>query len=208
MSTVIKYITSGGLYVVFGLWSFFQVLEYKYYTRVEQYDSIVENMRICKQKYGELLLKMRQLENRVDELEDILLEHNLEDLNANEIVVKEEEDLEEESLDEEILSLDSEALNKAEEEEEEEELNEVANEIAELNANEIAELNEVANEIAELNANEIAELNANEIAEVNANEIAEVNEEDDEMVDISEETYPIKNQVQNKKGWLKTILFM
>ena len=63
MSTVIKYITSGGLYVVFGLWSFFQVLEYKYYTRVEQYDSIVENMRICKQKYGELLLKMRQLED-------------------------------------------------------------------------------------------------------------------------------------------------
>ena len=208
MSTVIKYITSGGLYILVGVWSFFQVLEYKYYTRVEQYDTIVENMKICKQKYGELLLKMRQLENRVDELEDILLEHNLEDLNANEIVVKEEEDLEEESLDEEILSLDSEALNKAEEEEEEEELNEVANEIAELNANEIAELNEVANEIAELNANEIAELNANEIAEVNANEIAEVKEEDDEMVDISEETYPIKNQVQNKKGWLKTILFM
>ena len=31
---------------------------------------------------------------------------------------------------------------------------------------------------------------------------------EDEMVDISEETYPIKNQVQNKKSWLKTILFM
>lgn len=212
MSTVIKYITSGGLYVVFGIWSFFQVLEYKYYTRVEQYDSIVENMRICKQKYGELLLKMRQLEDRVDELEDILLEHNLEDLNANEIVVKEEEDLEvvkeEEDLEEEKLSLDAEALNRAE-------LN--ANEIVvkedlevELNANEIAEL-EVELE-AELNANEVEELNANEIveveelkAEVNANEVAE---EEDEMVDISEETYPIKNQAQNKKGWLKTFLFL
>jgi len=231
MSTVIKYITSGGLYVVFGLWSFFQVLEYKYYTRVEQYDTIVENMRICKQKYGELLLKMRQLEDRVDELEDILLEHNLEDDEEKEEHLEEEK---EEHLEEEKLTLDTEALNRAEEEANEivelntelntelnAELN--ANEIVvkedlevELNANEVAELEaeaELESELeSELNANEQAELNANEIveveeleAEVNANEVAE---EDDEMVDISEETYPIKNQVQNKKGWLKTILFM
>ena len=176
MSTVIKYITTGGLYVLFGVWSFFQVLEYKYYTRVEQYDTIVENMKICKQKYGELLLKMRQLEDRVDELEDILLEHNLEGG---------EEDLGEEDLEEEeTLSLDAEALKKVE-------LNEVANEIVE-ELNEVKELSEVTNEIVvdeELSA-------------------AIVEEEEDEMVDISEETYPIKNQAQNKKGWLKTILFM
>ena len=237
MSTVIKYITSGGLYILVGVWSFFQVLEYKYYTRVEQYDTIVENMKICKQKYGELLLKMRQLEDRVDELEDILLEHNLEGG---------EEDLGEEDLEEEeTLSLDAEALKKVE-------LNEVANEIVEeLNevkelANEIVEeelsevkalsaatneivveeLSEVANEIVEeLNevkalsevTNEIVE-ELNEVKELSevTNEIvvdeelsaAIVEEEEDEMVDISEETYPIKNQAQNKKGWLKTILFM
>ena len=31
---------------------------------------------------------------------------------------------------------------------------------------------------------------------------------DTELVDISEETYPVKQQKHNKKGWLKTILFM
>ena len=136
MSTVIKYITTGGLYVLFGLWSFFQVLEYKYYTRVEQYDTIVENMRICKQKYIELLVKMTQLENRVDELEDILLEHNLdgEDLD-------EEEELEEE---EEQLSLDAEALKKAELEE----LNEVKE--VEQMANEEVITNVVENELSEV----------------------------------------------------------
>ena len=183
MSTVIKYITTGGLYVLFGLWSFFQVLEYKYYTRVEQYDTIVENMRICKQKYIELLVKMTQLENRVDELEDILLEHNLdgEDLD-------EEEELEEE---EEQLSLDAEALKKAELEE----------------LNEVKEVEQMANEDV-ITTEEEKELN--EVSEVNEVKEAETVAEslEDEMVDISEETYPIKNQAQNKKGWLKTILFM
>jgi hypothetical protein len=190
MSTVIKYITSGGLYVLFGTWSFFQVLEYKYYTRVEQYDTIVENMKICKQKYGELLLKMRQLENRVDELEDILLEHNLEG-----------------ELEEETLSLDSEALKKAELEEA---LNAVTNEIVVVEA-----LSAVTNEIVveeALSANEIVEeaLSAAIVdEELEEEELTKVKESlEDEMVDISEETYPIKNQAQNKKGWLKTILFL
>ena len=50
----------------------------------------------------------------------------------------------------------------------------------------------------------------NEIEEKELNEVIETVAEslEDEMVDISEETYPIKNQVQNKKGWLKTILFL
>ena len=50
----------------------------------------------------------------------------------------------------------------------------------------------------------------NEVSEVNEVKEAETVAEslEDEMVDISEETYPIKNQAQNKKGWLKTILFM
>jgi hypothetical protein len=206
MSSVINYITTGGLYVLFGVWSFFQVLEYKYYTRVEQYDTIVENMRICKQKYGELLLKMRQLEDHVDELEDILLEHNLEDLNANEIVVKEEEtDLGgAERLEEEKLSLESESLKRAELNVNEivvkEELNEVKEE--ELNAAIVKEALSLESE-EELNAAKEEEEELNEAKE----ELNEVKEED-EMVDISEETYPIKNQAQNKKGWLKTILFL
>ena len=189
MSTVIKYITTGGLYVLFGLWSFFQVLEYKYYTRVEQYDTIVENMRICKQKYIELLVKMTQLENRVDELEDILLEHNLdgEDLDEEEEEdLDEEEELEEEE--EEQLSLDAEALKKAELEE----------------LNEVKEVEQMANEevITNVVEKEVSEVNEVKEAETVAESL------EDEMVDISEETYPIKNQAQNKKGWLKTILFM
>ena len=186
MSTVIKYITSGGLYVLFGAWSFFQVLEYKYYTRVEQYDTIVENMKICKQKYGELLLKMRQLENRVDELEDILLEHNLEG---------ELEEALEEALEEETLSLDFEALKKAELEED---TNEIVEEALSAVTNEIVveeEISAVTNEIV------VKE-------ELSAAIVESVASLEDEMVDISEETYPIKNQVQNKKGWLKTILFL
>ena len=188
MSTVIKYITTGGLYVLFGLWSFFQVLEYKYYTRLEQYDTIVENMRICKQKYIELLVKMTQLENRVDELEDILVEHNLdgeEDL--------EEDDLEED-LEEEKLSLDAEALKKAELEE----------------LNKVKEVEQMANEDVITN---VIENELNEVSEVKEKVVTTEEETvaeslEDEMVDISEETYPIKNQAQNKKGWLKTILFM
>ena len=190
MSTVIKYITTGGLYVLFGLWSFFQVLEYKYYTRVEQYDTIVENMRICKQKYIELLVKMTQLENRVDELEDILVEHNLdgEDLDEDleeEAEEEEEEEEEDEELEEEKLSLDTEALKKAELEE----------------LNKVKEVEQMTNEDVITN---VIEKELNEVKEEET--VAESLE--DEMVDISEETYPIKNQAQNKKGWLKTILFM
>ena len=203
MSTVIKYITTGGLYVLFGLWSFFQVLEYKYYTRVEQYDTIVENMRICKQKYIELLVKMTQLENRVDELEDILVEHNLdgEDLDEDEeedLDEDEEEDLDEEDLEEEEekLSLDAEALKKAELEE----------------LNKVKEVEQMANEDV-VTTEEEKELNeVNELIEkekvVTTEEETVAESLEDEMVDISEETYPIKNQAQNKKGWLKTILFM
>jgi hypothetical protein len=189
MNTVINYITTGGLYVLFGLWSFFQVLEYKYYTRIEQYDTIVENIKICKEKYVDLLVKITQLENRVDELEDILVEHNLDG-------AEEEEDLkEEEDLEEEKLSLDAEALKKAELEElnKVKEVEQMANE-EHVTTEEEKELNEV-NELNELNE-------LNEVKETVAENL------EDEMVDISEETYPIKNQVQNKKSWLKTILFM
>ena len=195
MNTVINYITTSGLYVLFGLWSFFQVLEYKYYTRIEQYDTIVENIKICKEKYVDLLVKITQLENRVDELEDILVEHNLdgEDLDEEEeedLEEEEGEDLEEEEgedLEEEKLSLDAEALQKSELETETE-----------------LELEQMANEdvITNVVQNEIEEKELNEVIETVAESL------EDEMVDISEETYPIKNQVQNKKGWLKTILFL
>jgi len=195
MNTVINYITTSGLYVLFGLWSFFQVLEYKYYTRIEQYDTIVENIKICKEKYVDLLVKITQLENRVDELEDILVEHNLdgEDLDEEEeedLDEEEEEDLEEEEgedLEEEKLSLDAEALQKSELETE-----------TELESEQMANEDVITNVVQ----NEIEEKELNEVIETVAESL------EDEMVDISEETYPIKNQVQNKKGWLKTILFL
>ena len=144
-------------YMLFGIWSFCQVLEYKYYTRVEQYETIVENTKACKLEYTELLLKMAQLEARIEELSQLseLSESSLED-----------EELEDKEL-------------------EDKELEEMANE-----------------DLATESVPSVESYLATEL-ETELETLV-----DTEIVDISEETYPVKQQKHNKKGWLKTILFM
>ena len=72
MTTIKSIISTATLYIMFGVWSFIHMMEYKYFTRIEQYDSIVDNMDRCNKKYTELVLKMIHMENRIAELEDIL----------------------------------------------------------------------------------------------------------------------------------------
>jgi len=149
-------------YMLFGIWSFCQVLEYKYYTRVEQYETIVENTKACKLEYTELLLKMAQLEARIEELSQLseLSESSLED-----------EELEDKELEDKEL--------------EDKELEEMANE-----------------DLATESVPSVESYLATEL-ETELETLV-----DTEIVDISEETYPVKQQKHNKKGWLKTILFM
>ena len=184
-------------YVLFGIWSFCQVLEYKYYTRVEQYESIVENTKACKRQYHELLVKMAQLEARIEELSSSelseLSESSLED---KEIEDKEIEDKEIE--DKEI---------------EDKELEDMANE--DLHASVVTSVDtDLATELVPSVDSDLAtELATESVPSVESYLATELETEletklDTELVDISEETYPVKQQKHNKKGWLKTILFM
>jgi hypothetical protein len=172
-------------YVLFGIWSFCQVLEYKYYTRVEQYETIVENTKACKLEYSELLVKMAQLEARIDESTSSELSE-LSELSL------EDEELEDKELEDEELE---------DKELEDKELEEMANE-------------DLASELARELATELAtELASESVPSVESYLATELETEletklDTELVDISEETYPVKQQKHNKKGWLKTILFM
>ena len=153
--------------MLFGIWSFCQVLEYKYYTRVEQYETIVENTKACKLEYTELLLKMAQLEARIDEL------------SSSELSEVSELSLEDEELEDKEI--------------EDKELKEMANE-------------DLASELATESVPSVDSYLATELETELAIELETL--VDTELVDISEETYPVKQQKHNKKGWLKTILFM
>ena len=53
MNTIKSIISTASLYIMFGVWSFIHMMEYKYFTRIEQYDSIVGNMEKCNKKYFE-----------------------------------------------------------------------------------------------------------------------------------------------------------
>ena len=166
-------------YVLFGIWSFCQVLEYKYYTRVEQYETIVENTKACKRQYHELLVKMAQLEARIEEL------------SSSELSELSESSLEDKEIEDEEL--------------EDEELEDMANE--DLHADLATEL------VPSVDSDLATELATESVPSVESYLATELETEldtlvDTELVDISEETYPVKQQKHNKKGWLKTILFM
>ena len=158
-------------YVLFGIWSFCQVLEYKYYTRVEQYDTIVENTKACKRQYHELLVKMAQLEARIEEL------------SSSELSELSESSLEDKEIEDKEL--------------EDKELEDMANE--DLHASVVTSVD--------------SDLESESVPSVESYLATELETEletlvDTELVDISEETYPVKQQKHNKKSWLKTILFM
>lgn len=166
-------------YMLFGIWSFCQVLEYKYYTRVEQYDTIVENTKACKRQYHELLVKMAQLEARIEEL------------SSSELSELSESSLEDKEIEDKEL--------------EDKELEEMANE--DLHADLATEL------VPSVDSDLATELATESVPSVESYLATELETEletlvDTELVDISEETYPVKQQKHNKKGWLKTILFM
>ena len=181
MNTFINMITTGGLYVIFGIWSFVNVLEYKYFTRVEQYDTIIKNMKQCNQKYGKLLVKVSHLENRVSELEDILLlKDEIEELNL--------------ASNNESKQMNAEDSNILETVETHNETVETHDETVETH-DETVETHDETVKTHDETATDLVTSTDNPVM-------------DEEIVDISEETYPVKNPSQNKKGWIKTLLFM
>ena len=185
-------------YVLFGIWSFCQVLEYKYYTRVEQYDTIVENTKACKRQYHELLVKMAQLEARIEELSS----SELSELSESSLEDKEIEDKEIEDKELEDEELEDEEL-------EDKELEDMANE--DLHASVVTSVD--TDLATELVPSVDSDLESESVPSVESYLATELETEletlvDTELVDISEETYPVKQQKHNKKSWLKTILFM
>ena len=161
-------------YVLFLIWSFCQVLEYKYYTRVEQYETIVENTNACKRQYAEMLVKIAQLEAMIDDLS--LPELSLEEL--DEVELKEVEQM--------------------------------ANEDLKCNDNldPVVETRIVTNLGTAVETIIVTELETRVYTDFGTELDPIETTVDTELVDISEETYPVKHQTHNKKGWLKTILFM
>ena len=77
MNTITNFITKASLYVIFSLWSFVHMIEYKYFTRIEQYNTIVQNIEDCNNKYEELLLKFLAMEKRIAMLEDKVVVDNI-----------------------------------------------------------------------------------------------------------------------------------
>ena len=172
---IINFITRSGLYVMFGLWSSYIVLENNYDVKMKDIDAIVQDIT---NKYDNLVEKMKNLETRVAKLEDDLETEK----NINKIKLAEDE----EEL-EEIKEL---------EQEKEKELIQMMNEDIKI----------ITDEIIEMTINEIV----NENTVVNENSL-ESKSLDDEIIDLSEEIYPVSNQNnknQDKKGWIKTLLFM
>jgi hypothetical protein len=219
MNTFINILRTGGLYVMFGIWSFVHVLEYKYFTRVEQYDTIIQNMTQCNQKYSELLIKIAHLENRVAELEDILiLKDEIDDFESNQMNAEDTNTLITDTLitdtlitdtlitdtlitdtlitDTLITHLKTEDL-KLETEDLKLETEDLKLETEDLKTEDL----ETETEDLELET-ETEDLELETETEDLETKI------DEEMVYVSEETYPVKNSSQNKKGWIKTLLFM
>jgi hypothetical protein len=175
---IINFFTKSGLYVMFGLLSSYIVLENNYNTKMKDIDAIVQDIT---NKYDNLVEKMKNLETRVAKLEDDLETEK----NINKIKLAEDvEELEE------IKELEQEEELKQEKEKEKEK-----------------ELIQMMNEDIKIITDEII---VNENTVVNENSL-ESKSLDDEIIDLSEEIYPVSNQNnknQDKKGWIKTLLFM
>jgi hypothetical protein len=170
ISNVINFITKSSLYVMFGLWSSYIILENNYNTKMKDIDVIVQNIT---NKYDNLVEKMKNLETRVAKLED--------DLENEKTINK--------------IKLAEDELQEIKELEQEDELEE----IKELE--ELEQEKEKEKELIQIITDEI-------IGNENTLESKSL---DDEIVDLSEEIYPVSNQNnsnQNNKGWIKTLLFM
>ena len=186
MNTFINILRTGGLYVMFGIWSFVHVLEYKYFTRVEQYDTIIQNMTQCNQKYNELLIKIAHLENRVAELEDILiLKDEIDDFESNQMNAEDTDTLITDTLITDTLITDTLITDTL-----------------------ITDTLITDTLITDLKTENLELETETEDLELETETEDLETKIDEEMVYVSEETYPVKNSSQNKKGWIKTLLFM
>lgn len=168
ISNIINFITKSSLYVMFGLWSSYIILENNYNTKMKDIDVIVQNIT---NKYDNLVEKMKNLETRVAKLEDDLETEK----NINKIKLAEDE------------------LQEIKELEQEDELEEIK-ELEELKQEKEKELIQIITDEIIGNENSVTSKSL-----------------DDEIVDLSEEIYPVSNQNnsnQNNKGWIKTLLFM
>jgi len=200
MNTFINILRTGGLYVMFGIWSFVHVLEYKYFTRVEQYDTIIQNMTQCNQKYSELLIKIAHLENRVAELEDILiLKDEIDDFESNQMNAEDTNTLITDTLITDTLITDTLITDTL---------------ITDTLITDTL-ITHLKTEDLKLETEDL-KLETEDLELETETEDLELETEtedletkiDEEMVYVSEETYPVKNSSQNKKGWIKTLLFM
>jgi hypothetical protein len=166
-----------------GLWSSIIVQENNYNTKMKDIDAIVQDMT---NKYDKLIVKMKNLEDRVSKMES---EKNINKIKLAEDVEELEELEEIKELEEIILEVNNSFFYKETDIiQEEKELIQMMNEDIKIITDEIIE-NEIVDEIIE-------------------NETSLVSKSlDDEIVDLSEHIYPVSNQ-NNKKGWIKTLLFM
>jgi hypothetical protein len=148
---------------------------------MKEVQTIVENMTY---KYNELFVKMKNLEARVAKLEnDLEIEKNI-----NKVKLTENKNVavSEELIEEIIFKIPNNNFLYKERCIQE-------------------ELIQMANEDIKIIKDEIIE---NELV---TNELTVTNSLDDEIVDLSKEIYPVSNlnnSNQNKKGWIKTLLFM
>ena len=198
MSNIKSIISTASLYIMFGVWSFIHMMEYKYFTRIEQYDSIVDNMDRCNKKYTELVLKMIHMENRIAELEDIL--YITDELNL-------EEETPVKSL--EVVETDQTVAPKVEEDVVKESSSKVLVEettVASLVEEDVVK--ESSNEVEESTIAPkvlVEELEETVTPKVVVETVAVDNFDAGELVDLSTEE---KETNSNKKGWVKTLLFL
>ena len=201
MNTIKSIISTASLYIMFGVWSFIHMMEYKYFTRIEQYDSIVGNMEKCNKKYTELLLKIIHMENRIAELEDIL--YITDELSLETVAPKVvEEEVSPEVVEEVSPEVVEEEVSPEVVEEEE------APEVVEPLAPKVVEEEE---SVASLEVEEVVEEIIikleleEETTKVVVETVAVDNFDAGELVDLSTEE---KETNSNKKGWVKTLLFL
>ena len=180
MNTIKSIISTASLYIMFGVWSFIHMMEYKYFTRIEQYDSIIGNMEKCNKKYTELLLKIIHMENRIAELEDIL--YITDELSLETVASL---------VEEETVASSNEVVE------------EEAPEVVEPLAPKVVEEEESTN-VEEVVEEIIIKLELEEES-VKEESVTVDNFDAGELVDLSTEE---KETNSNKKGWVKTLLFL
>lgn len=178
---IINFITRSSLYVIIGLWSSFIVIENNCDTKMKEVDTIVKDII---NNYDDLIVKMKNLEERIDKLKA-----NLEtEGNISKIKLAEHKDEHVATIIEEIIfkNPNSDFFNK--------ELD-----IQEEKDNELIQMaNEDTNTVISSNTTNMSIAIASKSL-------------DDEIVDLSQDIYPVSNQNnsnQNKKSWIKTLLFM